>query len=62
MIPKTWNVVHLKENISILDFELSVDEMADITSLNKGKCLNYNSFVAQRGLPKNIEIGKGLKS
>lgn len=61
MIPKTWNVVHLKENISILDFELSVDEMADITSLNKGKCLNYNSFVAQRGLPKNIEIGKGLK-
>lgn len=61
VIPKTWNVVHLKENISILDFELSVDEMADITSLNKGKCLNYNSFVAQRGLPKNIEIGKGLK-
>ena len=54
VIPKTWNVVHLKENISILDFELSVDEMADITSLNKGKCLNYNSFVAQRGLPKKL--------
>ena len=29
-------MVHLKENISILDFELSVDEMAEITSLNKG--------------------------
>lgn len=61
MIPKTWNMVHLKENISILDFELSVDEMAEITSLNKGRYLNYNPFVAQRGLPKNIGTGKGLR-
>ena len=62
VIPKTWNVVHLKENISILDFELSVDEMADITSLNKGKCLNYNSFVAQRGLPKKYRNWEGFKN
>ena len=62
MIPKTWNMVHLKENISILDFELSVDEMAEITSLNKGRYLNYNPFVAQRGLPKKYRNWEGFKN
>lgn len=36
--------------------------MADITSLNKGKCLNYNSFVAQRGLPKKYRNWEGFKN
>lgn len=62
VIPKTWNMVHLKENISILDFELSVDEMAEITSLNKGRYLNYNPFVAQRGLPKKYRNWEGFKN
>lgn len=42
VIPKTWNTVHLKENISVFDFELSSEEMAAIDSLDKGKYLNYD--------------------
>lgn len=42
IIPKTWRHEHLVENISLGDFELSIEEMAMIDSLNEGKFLNYD--------------------
>ena len=37
VIPGATNPVHIKENISIFDFELSDEEMATMRSLNKDK-------------------------
>lgn len=45
IIPKTWNIKHLRENYNITDFQLSEDEMRTIDSLDTGKCLNYNPWV-----------------
>lgn len=42
VIPKTWESVHLKENISIEDFTLTPEEMLTIDSLDQGKFLNYD--------------------
>lgn len=44
VIPKTWDVNHLKENISIFDFSLSEEDMLLINSLDKGEFLNYNPY------------------
>lgn len=54
VIPKTWEVKHLKENISLFDFELTSAEMAAIDSLDGGKCLNYNPFAPHilKSIPK----------
>lgn len=54
IIPKTWNPVHLRENIAITDFELSDKEMREIDSLDTGRCLNYNPWVAHviKDIPK----------
>lgn len=54
VIPKTWDENHLKENIDILDFELTDQEMAIIDSLDQGKCLNYNPYAPHivKGIPK----------
>lgn len=54
VIPKTWDENHLKENIDILDFELSDQEMAVIDSLDEGKCLNYNPYASHivKGIPQ----------
>lgn len=52
VIPKTWNFDHLKENISIFDFELSADEMAIIDSLDGGKWLNYHPDRALKNVPQ----------
>ena len=54
VIPKTWNFDHLKENISLFDFELTEEEMNIIDSMDKGKFLNYNPYLptAKKGLPK----------
>lgn len=51
VIPKTWNFNHLKENISIFDFELSAEEMAVIDSLDEGKWLNYHPDRALHVVP-----------
>lgn len=51
VIPKTWNTVHLKENISVFDFELSSEEMAAIDSLDKGKYLNYDPTMTVKYVP-----------
>lgn len=61
MIPKTWEEKHLKENISIFDFELSENEMKIIDSLDKGKFLNYNPLSAQEGLPSKYRKWEGFK-
>ena len=51
VIPKTWREEWLLENISIFDFSLSDEEMKMIDALDQGRCLNYNSYTATRGLP-----------
>lgn len=52
MIPKTWDVKHLKENIDIFDFNLSESEMSIIDSMDKGRFLNYNPLGQQQGFVK----------
>ena len=42
IIPKTWDVTQLKENISLFDFELNEEEMSAIDSLDEGVFLNYD--------------------
>ena len=36
VIPGSRNVAHIKDNLDILDFRLTDDEMADIAKLDKG--------------------------
>ena len=36
VIPGSKNVVHIKDNLDILDFELTADEMKEIAKLDKG--------------------------
>lgn len=54
IIPKTWDFNHLKENISLFDFELTQDEMSMIDSLDRGKCLNYDPYAPHimKSIPK----------
>jgi len=51
IVPKSKNPLHLNENISIFDFELTEDEMTSIDSLDKGKFLNYDPTLSYWGLP-----------
>ena len=37
VFPKTTNPDHMKDNFDIFDFELTADEMAEITALDNGK-------------------------
>lgn len=37
VIPGSKNVDHIKDNLNIMDFELTSDEMADIAKLDKGE-------------------------
>lgn len=37
VIPGSKNVDHIKDNLNIMDFELTVDEMAEIAKLDKGE-------------------------
>lgn len=55
VIPKTWDIDHLKENIDIFDFELSDEEMALIDSLDGGKWLNYHPDRALKNLPQKYK-------
>lgn len=55
LIPKTWDVNHLKENINIFDFELNEDEMAVIDGLDQGKFLNYNPYGLLKNVPKKYK-------
>lgn len=60
VIPKTWNDIHLRENISLFDFALTDEEMIIIDSLDQGRFLNYNPYNAFRGLPKKYKDWKGF--
>lgn len=61
VIPKTWNPDHLKENIDIYDFTLTVEEIHSIDSLNTNKFLNYNPYTHQKGLPKKYLKWEGFR-
>lgn len=61
IIPKARIVEHLKENISIYDFELSSEEMQMIDSLDGGKFLNYNIYPKLQYLPEKYKGWKGFK-
>ena len=37
VIPGSKNVAHIRDNLNILDFTLTDDEMADIAKLNRGR-------------------------
>lgn len=60
LIPKTWNIDHLKENIDILDFELSDDDVKTIDALDRGKFLNYNPYGLLVNVPKKYQGWKGF--
>lgn len=60
LIPKTWNPVHLKENISIEDFALSEEEMSIIDSLDRGKFLNYHPDRWLHTMPKKYQGLSGI--
>lgn len=61
VIPKTWNVEHLKENISIDDFILTDEDMLIIDSLDKGKFLNYNPYPMLNVVPKKYRNWPGYE-
>lgn len=63
IIPKTWDIKHLKDNISLFDFELTQDEMAKIDSLDQGKCLNYNPYAPHivKSIPKQYRHLTSIK-
>ncbi|WP_308690350.1 aldo/keto reductase [uncultured Treponema sp.] len=37
VIPGSKNVDHIKDNLNIMDFKLTADEMAEIAKLDKGE-------------------------
>lgn len=61
IIPKTWNQMHQKENISIFDFELTQDEMSCIDNMDQGKFLNYNCYQKLCYLPEQYKNWNGFK-
>lgn len=61
IIPKTWDPMHLKENIEIFDFELSGEDMLKIDSLDEGKFLNYNPYGLMYSVPKKYRDWKGFE-
>ncbi len=61
IIPKGRIVEHLKENISIFDFELTSEEMKSIDSLDGGKFLNYNIYPKLVYLPEKYKGWNGFK-
>ena len=62
IIPKTWDSIHLRENISIFDFNLSSKDMDAIDSLDQGKFLNYDCYTKLQYLPKEYRNWKGFET
>ena len=69
LIPKTWDKKYLAENIDLFDFELTPDEMAIIDSLDRGRFLNYDPYLAFRKpyvskvrFPKKYRNWKGFEN
>lgn len=61
IIPKSRVLDHIKENISIFDFELSAEEMSMIDKLDGGKFLNYNIYPKLKYLPEKYKDWKGFR-
>ena len=61
IIPKTWNLYHLKENICLYDFELTNEELSIIDSIDKGNFLNYNPYETVLGCKKFFKAWEGFK-
>ena len=61
IIPKTWEYAHIKENISLYDFELTEEEMAVIDSIDQGHFLNYNPYAAVKGYGKFFKAWEGFQ-
>ena len=61
IIPKSRVFDHLKENISIFDFELSTEEMSMIDKLDGGKFLNYDIYPKLQYLPEKYKGWKGFE-
>lgn len=61
LIPKTWNLEHLKENIDIFDFTLSEVEVKRIDALDKGRFLNYNPYGLLVNVPKIYRNWNGFE-
>ena len=59
VIPKTWNLHHLQENIDVFDFALTDAEMQIIDSLDGGAFLNYNPYNALKNLPDKYKKWEG---
>lgn len=61
IIPKTWDYAHIKENISLYDFELTEEEMTVIDGIDKGHFLNYNPYSAVKGYGKFFKAWGGFQ-
>lgn len=61
IIPKSRVLEHIKENISIFDFELNDDEMTSIDKLDGGKFLNYDIYPKLENLPEKYKDWKGFR-
>lgn len=62
IIPKTWDPTHLKENISIFDFNLSSEDIALIDSMDQGKFLNYDCYTKLQYLPEKYRDWEGFSN
>lgn len=51
VIPRSTNIEHLEQNISLFDFALSGEDMKVIDSLDQKKFLNYDSTYTIKDLP-----------
>lgn len=60
IIPKTWDDVHLRENIDLYDFELSKNEMSIIDGLDQGRFLNYDAYHGLKNVPKKYQGWKSF--
>ena len=49
VIPGSKNVAHIKDNLNILDFTLTEDEMVEIAKLNSGKRYYTRTDAALKG-------------
>lgn len=61
VIPKTWELAHLKENIDIYDFTVSEEDMKKIDNLDKGEFLNYNPYNLMHSVPKKYRSWNGFE-
>lgn len=52
VIPKTWDLAHLKENIDLEGFYLTTEEMSEIDALDQGEFLNYNPSPWVKKMPQ----------